>query len=81
MATDGLDLGLGSEMGLTCKHEFQSWTCVVVMKIRPPLKVERENDMHMPPANPPLKKSTIGVVTTHFPPSPTSQNGGVAPSP
>ena len=24
MATDGLDSGLGSEMGLTCKHEFQT---------------------------------------------------------
>ena len=32
MATDGLDSGLGSETGFTCKHEFQSWTCVVVMK-------------------------------------------------
>ena len=52
MATNGLDSGLGSEMGLTCKHKFQSWTCVVVIKIRPPLKVERENDMYMPPANP-----------------------------
>ena len=39
-------------MGLTYKHEFQSWTCVVVMKIRPPLKVERENNLHMPPINP-----------------------------
>ena len=24
MATDGLDSGVGSEMGLTCKHEFQN---------------------------------------------------------
>ena len=56
MATDGLDSGLGSEMGVTCKHEFQSWTCVVVMKIRPPLKVERENDLHMPLANPTFHK-------------------------
>ena len=52
MAIDGLDSGFGSEMRLTCKHEFQSWTCVVVMKIRPPLKVEREIDMHKPLANP-----------------------------
>ena len=56
MATDGLDLGLWSEMGLTCKHEFQSWTCVVVMKIRPPLKVKRENDLHRLPANPTSQK-------------------------
>ena len=52
MAIDGLDSGFGSEMRLTCKHEFQSWTCVVVMKIRPPLKVERENDLHKTPTNP-----------------------------
>ena len=52
MATNGLDSGLGSEMGLTCKHKFQSWTCVVILKIRPPLKVERENDQHIPPVNP-----------------------------
>jgi hypothetical protein len=26
------------------------------MKIRPPLKVERENDMHEPPANPTSQK-------------------------
>ena len=42
MATDGMESRLGSEMGLTCKHEFQSWTCVAVMKIQPPLKVNRE---------------------------------------
>ena len=56
MTTDGLDSGLGSAMGLTCKHEFQSWTCVVIMKIRPPLNVERENDLHRPPANPTSQK-------------------------
>ena len=56
MATNGLNSGLGSEMGLTCKHEFQSWTCVVVMKIRPSLKVERENDMHRLHANPTTQK-------------------------
>ena len=56
MATDGMDSRLESEMGLTCKHEFQSWTCVVIMKIRPPLKVERENDLHKSPANPTSQK-------------------------
>ena len=56
MATDGLDSRLGSEMGLTCKHEFQSWTCVMIMKIRPPLVLKRDNDMHMPPTNPTSQK-------------------------
>ena len=44
MATEGLDSRLGSEMGLTRKHKFQRWTSMVVMKIRPPLKVERERE-------------------------------------
>ena len=42
MATNSPDSVLGNGMGFTCKHEFQSWTCVAVMKIQPPLKVERE---------------------------------------
>ena len=74
MATDDLDSGFGSEMGLTCKHEFQSWTCVVVMKIRPPLKVKRENDLHRPPANPTsqnvnnVEEKTLAKVELQTPP-------------
>jgi hypothetical protein len=29
------------------------------MKIQPPFKVERENDMHMPPANPTSQKENL----------------------
>ena len=59
MATGGMDSGLGIEIELTCKHEFESWTCVVVMKIQPPLKVERHNDLHWPSTNPTSPKVNI----------------------
>ena len=56
MEIDGLDSVVGNEMGLTCKHEFQSWTCVVVIEIQLPLKLDKENDLHKPPANPTSQK-------------------------
>ena len=72
MATNGLDSWLGSEMGLTCKHEFQSWTCVVVMKIWPPLKVEWENDLHT--ACKPHLSKRWKKLSKHNPPATFSPN-------
>ena len=53
MAIDGLDSRFGSEMGLTCKHEFQSWSCVDSTSTK---STKIENDLHKPHANPTSQK-------------------------